>query len=62
MSENDTITVRAWVDWREAQGSCNACQDRTDDKIIVVELKNTTFRVCNRCAETLISSLELCLP
>ncbi len=41
----------------EQVGSCNSCQSRPE-KVVVVELKTITFRLCFRCARTLVFQLE----
>jgi len=48
---------------REAEGSCNACQCRDQETVVLVEMKTMSFRVCERCAKELRAKLAaLCEP
>ena len=56
MDEETTITCcREDKIW---EGSCNACQDRNGETVIVVSMKNKTFRLCDTCAELLSKRLN----
>jgi hypothetical protein len=43
---------------REQEGSCNACQCRDEETVVLVEMKTLSFRVCERCAKELRKKLE----
>jgi len=48
---------------REQEGSCNACQCRDQETVVLVEMKTLSFRVCERCAKELRAKLAaLCEP
>ena len=35
---------------RQQEGSCNSCQRKDQEIVILVELTTVSFRVCNKCA------------
>lgn len=59
--------VRALVVETKYEGSCNACARKSEPKVVMVDLRNCSFRVCLDCARELklglrsaIKTLESC--
>lgn len=50
--------VRCKREKREWAGSCNACQCRDEETVIVVYLNTLTFRACNKCAAEIAAQLQ----
>ena len=51
--------ISCHFDRRESAGSCNACQDRIEEEIVIVaSLNRLTFRVCEKCADQLAAQLQ----
>jgi hypothetical protein len=46
---------------RQQEGSCNSCQRRDQEIVILVELNTVAFRVCNRCAKELSEKMTALL-
>lgn len=44
---------------RASAGSCNGCEERASDTVIVVNLKTISFRLCSDCAKLLIIKLNI---
>jgi len=42
---------------RQQEGSCNSCQRRDQEIVILIQLNTLSFRLCNDCADTLIDQL-----
>ena len=42
---------------RQQEGSCNSCQRRDQEKVILVDVKGFSFRLCMECAEELTGQL-----
>lgn len=53
-----TLPTVHLVDRTEA-GSCNSCQDYTTDKVLLITLKTTSFRLCKECATQLMKQLTI---
>lgn len=49
--------MRVSVQNRVEEGSCNDCQDRSGDKVVLVDLKNCSARLCPKCAKELRKQL-----
>ncbi len=50
--------VRAFTATRIDEGSCNACQRRDDDLVVVLVLKTTSVRFCGNCAKLAMACLS----
>ena len=53
--------VRCSIRSRQQEGSCNACQRRDQEIVILAELMTLSFRVCNRCAKELTEQMTALL-
>ena len=53
--------VRCSIRSRQQEGSCNSCQRRDQEIVILVELNTMTFRVCGRCAKELVDKMTALL-
>ena len=53
--------VRCSIRSRQQEGSCNACQRRDQEIVILAELRTLSFRVCNRCAKELAEKMTALL-
>lgn len=49
--------IRCSIRSRQQEGSCNSCQRRDRESVILVELNTMTFRVCSRCAKELVDKI-----
>lgn len=59
---NASSFVRCGREKRKWAGSCNACQCRDEDTVIVVYLNTLTFRACNKCAAEIAAQLNRLAP
>lgn len=55
MSEPQPIKVGRFG--RRESGSCNHCQDRTVETVLVIDLRTTQVRLCDQCAANLVSEI-----
>ena len=46
---------------RQQEGSCNSCQRKDQEIVILVELTTVSFRVCNKCANELAEKMTALL-
>ena len=53
--------VRCSIRSRQQEGSCNSCQRRDQEIVILVELNTLSFRVCDRCAKELAEKVTALL-
>jgi predicted amidophosphoribosyltransferase len=53
--------VRCSIRSRQQEGSCNSCQRRDQEIVILAELRTLSFRVCNRCAKELAEKMTALL-
>ncbi len=49
--------IRCSIRSRQQEGSCNSCQRRDQEIVILVELDTLSFRVCDRCAKELATKM-----
>lgn len=49
------VTVQS----RQAAGSCNECQRRDQEIVLVIDLRNMVVRLCAHCAKVLVKRLNL---
>ena len=61
MCETKQSSITALVVDRYWNGSCNGCTNREDDKVVQVELRGYTFRLCKSCAKELKDRLTTIL-
>ena len=51
------MSISCYEGKRTEEGSCNACQCRDDDKVIVVKLRTLSIRLCHECAKEMKNAL-----
>lgn len=54
-------SIRCIISTRQEDGSCNACQRRDEDAVILTNMRTISFRVCNSCAKDLSEKLAAVL-
>jgi len=43
---------------RQQEGSCNSCQDRTNDAVALISMKTVSIKLCTACLRQLLNLIK----